>query len=162
MNIFSTLGYIVSGIIIALGVNYGLAFALSTDMPIVAVQSYSMVPTFSKGDILIIQGTPPNLLEIGNIIVFSAPGQDAPIVHRIIKKNADGTFQTKGDANNGQLAFEKSIKPEQIHGKHLLTIPYIGWIKIGFIEIILPNILAITIGILIFVSGYYGIFRKKL
>ncbi len=141
-----TLFYIAVGIFLALGINQGLAFALSTDMPVVAVESNSMVPTFHKGDILIIQGVRNpeeywDFLKVGDIIVFSPEGRSTPIVHRLIKKNADGTFQTMGDANNErQLPFEKSIKPSQIHGKMIFVIPFLGWIKIGATEYLLPNI----------------------
>jgi len=141
-----TLFYIVVGIFLALGINQGLALALSTDMPVVAVESNSMVPTFHKGDILIIQGVRNpeeywDFLKVGDIIVFSPEGKSTPIVHRLVKKNADGTFQTMGDANNGkQLPFEKNIKPSQIHGKMIFMIPFLGWIKIGATEYLLPNI----------------------
>ena len=151
-NTASTIAYIILGIVLALGINQGLAFALSTDMPVVAVESNSMIPTFYKGDMLILQGIPTEQLEIGDIIVFSPPGR-TPIVHRIIEINPDGTFQTKGDANTNQLVFETSIRPEQIHGKEIMIIPYLGWVKIGLVEFIVPNI----IWIVIIVGAGYGI-----
>ncbi|MBL7206845.1 MAG: signal peptidase I [Candidatus Aenigmarchaeota archaeon] len=150
----STILYIVFGIALAFGVNQGLGFVLSTDMPIVAVESYSMVPTFYKGDILVLQGVPPKDLKVGDIIVFSTKEQPAPIVHRIVEINDDGTFQTKGDANSQQLSFEKSIKGGQVHGKEILIIPYLGWVKIGMVEFILPNITYVIIGVVILIFGY--------
>ncbi|NIO21551.1 MAG: signal peptidase I [Candidatus Aenigmarchaeota archaeon] len=168
IKIEGTLGtvfYIAVGIFLALGINQGLAFALSTDMPVVAVESNSMVPTFYKGDILIIQGiADPNLysdfLEIGDVIVFSPEGKATPIVHRLIGKNIDGTFQTMGDANNGrQLPFEKSIEPSQIHGKMLFIIPFLGWIKIGATEILLPNIGWVVLAV-VTVTFLYLIIKK--
>jgi signal peptidase len=128
--------YVLFGVFLALVINFGLALALGTDLPIVAVQSNSMVPTFHKGDLLVLVGVSPNQLQVGDIIVFSPKEGATPIVHRIIKINEDGTFQTKGDANTQQLPFEKSIKPEQIHGKSVLIIPYLGWIKITFVDLI--------------------------
>ncbi|MCJ7816795.1 MAG: signal peptidase I [Candidatus Aenigmarchaeota archaeon] len=133
--------YIILGVVLALGINWGLAFALNTDMPVVAVESYSMVPTFTKGDILILQGVPTNNLKTGDIIVFSVPQQPTPIVHRIVAINPGQTFQTKGDANTGQLPYEKDIKSSEIHGKAVLIIPYLGWLKIGMMEYALPNLL---------------------
>ncbi len=132
----SVILYVLFGVILALAINFGLALALNTDLPIVAVQSNSMVPTFHKGDILVLVGVSPEELKVGDIIVFSPSERATPVVHRIIKINDDGTFQTKGDANNQQLPFEKRIKPEQIHGKCVLIIPYLGWIKIIFIDLI--------------------------
>ena len=145
--------YIILGVVLALGINWGLAFALNTDMPVVAVESYSMVPTFTKGDMLILQGIPAQQLKVGDIIVFSPELQQTPVVHRIITVNPDGTFQTKGDNNNGQLPFEKSIEPPQIHGKAVLIIPYLGWLKIGMMEYAAPNLLWIVLagGILAFI-----------
>lgn len=157
----STLFYIIFGIILAFGVNLGLAIALSTDMPIVAVESYSMVPTFYKGDILVLQGVPAEDLKVGDIIVFSTKEQPAPVVHRIVKINPDGTFQTKGDANPGQLNFEKNIRPEQIHGKKIMIIPYLGWVKIGIMEYVLPNLIYVVAGFLIVFLGYIGIQKYR-
>ncbi|MBI4020143.1 MAG: signal peptidase I [Candidatus Aenigmarchaeota archaeon] len=131
--------YVLLGIVLALTITQGLALALSTDLPIVAVESNSMVPTFQKGDILVLQGVAAEELKIGDIIVFSPAGQAIPVVHRIIAKNGDGSFQTQGDANPTQLAFERLIKPEQIHGRVVLIAPYLGWVKIGILEYALPN-----------------------
>ncbi|NIO20350.1 MAG: signal peptidase I [Candidatus Aenigmarchaeota archaeon] len=162
---FGTVFYIAIGIFLALGINQGLAFALSTDMPVVAVESNSMVPTFYKGDILIIQGIADsslywNFLEIGDVIVFSPEGKSTPIVHRLIAKNADGTFQTMGDANNGrQLPFEKNINPSQIHGKMLVIIPFLGWIKIGATEYLLPNIGWVVLAV-VTITFLYLIIKK--
>jgi len=153
-----TLLYIIIGIILAFAINQGLAFALSTDMPVVAVESNSMVPTFYKGDILIIQGQ--KSYNVGDIIVFSPSPTYTPIVHRIIKINEDGTYQTLGDANNGvQLPFEKSIRYEQIHGKMILRIPYLGWIKIGIMEYIVPNILIIIFILVPIIAIYIKFWR---
>ena len=152
----STVGYVLLGVILAFLINQGMALALSTNMPIVAVESNSMVPTFYRGDILVLQGSPAEDLVIGDIIVFSPnTGQStnpitgatssSPIVHRIIKINPDGSFQTQGDANPGQLYFEKHIDVSQIHGKSILIIPYLGWVKIGITEYVVPNVLWIAI-----------------
>ncbi|MCD6591170.1 MAG: signal peptidase I [Candidatus Aenigmarchaeota archaeon] len=161
-----TFFYIFLGVAMAMLINQGLAIALSTDMPVVAVESNSMVPTFYKGDILIIHGVSnpdsyKEILHIGDIIVFSAPGRDVPIVHRIVQINPDGSFQTMGDANNGrQLPFEKHIEPNQIHGKVIFVLPYLGWVKIGITEYVMPNIwivalIAITVSFLYLINQQY-------
>ncbi len=166
-----TVLYIILGIILAFGVNQGLSIALQTDMPIVAVESNSMVPTFNKGDILVLQGTESP--KEADIIVFSVPDRSTPIVHRIVDINPDGTYQTKGDANFGQLPFEKRVTKEQIHGKVISIIPYIGWVKIGLSEIffnyIMPNylwvILIVIVAVALFISFFgsddYYVKREK-
>jgi len=139
----SSVFYIILGVVLAVGINWGLALALGTDMPVVAVESNSMVPTFSAGDILVLQGA--DSLKVGDIIVFSPADGQTPVVHRIIEVNPDGTFQTKGDANSGQLPFEKSISAEQVHGKAVLIVPYLGWLKLGMMQLVLPNALWIIV-----------------
>jgi signal peptidase I len=141
-----TIIYVFLGVFLALGINLVLGQALSTDMPVVAVESNSMIPTFYQGDILIIQGTQPpenykSTLAVGDVIVFSVGNRNVPIVHRIKQINPDGSFQTQGDANTGQHSFEKSIVTEQIHGKVVAIIPYLGWVKIGVTEYIVPFLL---------------------
>jgi len=134
----STVAYVLAGVLLAFLINAGMGLALGTDLPIVAVQSNSMVPTFYKGDLLILQGAQKENITVGDIIVFAADERSTPIVHRVIAINADGTFQTKGDANSGQLPFETKIAYERIHGKSVLIVPYLGWVKIGLSEYLVP------------------------
>ncbi len=152
--------YIIIGITLAIAVNFGLGAILSTTTPIVAVESNSMQPTFSRGDILIIQGSGPDQIKQGDIIVFVTTEARAPIVHRVQTRNADGTFQTKGDANSGQLTFEKSISPTQILGKEILIIPLLGWVKIFITEIVIPN-WTVVIAVVILLVFIYWITKKK-
>lgn len=151
----SSIFYIILGVVLAVGINWGLALALGTDMPVVAVESNSMLPTFSAGDILVLQGA--HDLKVGDIIVFSPAQEQTPVVHRIIAVNPDGTFQTKGDNNNGQLPFERSIAASQIHGKTILIIPYLGWLKIGMMQFVLPNILWMAAGVGVIAFIYVGV-----
>jgi signal peptidase I len=150
-----TILHVVVGIIIAFSLIYVAGVLLHTSIPVVAVESNSMVPTFSKGDILIIQGILKEELKVSDIIVFAVPGQSIPVVHRIIKINSDGTFQTQGDANNGQLDFEKSINHDQIYGKMVFMIPFLGWVKIGLVQYVLPNIFIVIVLIAIIAFIYF-------
>ena len=159
-GINSSIVSVLFGIILAFSINQGLALALSTQMPVVAVESNSMVPTFQRGDILILQGVPQEELDVGDIIVFSPVGQNTPVVHRVVKVNGDGTFQTQGDANPGQLEFEKKIYPEQIQGRVIMMVPYLGWIKLIIMEVVLPNLLLVIVaGFVVFAA--YSEARKK-
>ena len=151
-----TLVYVIIGVLLAWGVNQGLAMALTTDMPVVAVESNSMVPVFHKGDILVLSGSEPGQLKVGDIIVYSVAGRDVPVVHRIIRVNPDGSFQTKGDANSGQLDFEYYIPPQSVHGRVFVIIPYLGWVKIGVMEYVLPNVAYILIAVTAIAVIYYG------
>lgn len=151
-----TVIYVVLGVFLAWLVNQGMALALTTDMPVVAVESNSMVPVFYKGDILILRGVEPTNLNIGDIIVYSVEGRGTPIVHRIVKMNPDGSYQTKGDANNGQLNFEFHVPYGSIHGKVVMIIPYLGWVKLGVTQYILPNFAIVLAAVVFTALVYYG------
>lgn len=155
---FGYIFYALLGVIIAFLVNQALAFALTTDLPVVAVVTSSMqhdetteinhyqwlekkfgynrsyidswpiANGFLVGDMPIVQGS--SEYKVGDVIVYSIPGQRVPVIHRIIKINPDGSYQTKGDHNPSQLPFEFSIKKEQVHGKVIFVVPKLGYFKV--------------------------------
>ncbi len=75
------------------------------------------------GDLIITRSINPDTLKVGDVITFMENGRTA-VTHRIIKINDDGTFTTKGDANNAedQLPVEK----ENVIGKFWFRIPKMG------------------------------------
>ena len=144
------------GVVFAFLLSQALALALSTDTPVVAVLSASMqhdnpqqtfygwlenmgytkseidswsIPTgFLVGDMPIVVGA--ESYKVGDIIVYSVPQENYPIIHRIIRINADGTYQTKGDNNMQQYGYELSVRNEQIHGKVVFVFPKLGYFKV--------------------------------
>jgi len=96
--------------------------------PRVSIESWPVPNGFSIGDMPVVQGTSD--YSVGDVVVYSVEGQPAPIIHRIIKVNDDGTFQTKGDNNLSQLSYELSVKKEQIKGKVIFIIPKLGYVKV--------------------------------
>jgi len=94
----------------------------------VFIGSWPTADGFDVGDMPVVRGQ--EKYQIGDVIVYSVEGINAPIIHRIIKINDDGTYQTKGDNNSGQLNYEFSVKPEQIKGKVIFIIPKIGYFKV--------------------------------
>jgi hypothetical protein len=154
-------GYVIYGalgIFFAFLLNQSLALALSTDLPVVAVVSGSMVHDesidvnhymwlekefdynrtyidswpindgFLIGDMPVVQGSQE--YKVGDVIVYSAPNQAVPVIHRIVKINSDGTYRTKGDHNPSLLPFEYSVSKSQIHGKVIFIIPKLGYFKV--------------------------------
>ena len=179
--------YAILGIFIAFLLNQTLAFALNTDLPVVAVVSGSMdhginengapcgkspenytetfdnwwnicgdfyksvniskenfelFPNhdgFKKGDMPIVE---KSAYKVGDVVVYTVPTQQVPIIHRIVKINPDGSFVTKGDHNPNPIPFqggysEFSIKPQWVHGKVIFIIP-----KLGYFKVILTDILS--------------------
>lgn len=96
---------------------------------------YQFKNGFNKGDLMVLIGdeTP----EVGEVIVFDMPGRSYPIIHRVVEVKEDGKFyKTKGDHNCGSDPLEKNISRDKLYGKAALRIPYLGWLKIGFVELI--------------------------
>jgi len=89
---------------------------------------------FNKGDIIFVLG--PKNLKVGDVIIFNG-GQSNPIIHRIVNIKNE-IYSTKGDNNFGQLVVEKSIPKNQIVGKAIFKVPFIGWIKLIFFDWMKP------------------------
>lgn len=142
----------------------GLSFLTGADLPLVIVESCSMyhyengfekifgasdvyIDTgisiedtgnwifqngFSKGDVIFVVGA--RNVEVGDVIIFEG-GSTYPLIHRVVEVGSD--YATKGDnykTNSGQLSSEKVIGEEQIIGKALFKVPFVGWIKLIFFE----------------------------
>ena len=125
--------YIVLGFILAYSANLTLGYALSTDTPVVAVFSNSMVPTFYKGDMVVVYNN--HKVNVGDIIVFDIPGKDFPIIHRVKEINGNQII-TQGDNNPVQDPW--TITTDAIHGKSLFIVPALGWVKVYCSELGIP------------------------
>ncbi len=96
---------------------------------------------FNRGDIMFLIGKDPKDMKIGNIMVFQA-NKPYPIIHRIIKKENKGmlVFQTKGDNNKMQIKDsqldETRILETQLLGKAVIKLPYLGYVKIWFVDLL--------------------------
>lgn len=99
-------------------------------------EQFSQFPAsdgFKKGDMPMVMRDDEYV--VGDVVVYSVQGESAPIIHRIVAINDDGTYQTKGDHNSGQNSYEKSISESQIHGKVIFIIPKLGYLKVLFADI---------------------------
>ncbi|MGM5484283.1 MAG: signal peptidase I [Nanobdellota archaeon] len=101
-------------------------------------RDFPMHNGFSKGDIIVIKGSPPDEVEVGDIIVFRG-NKSYPIIHRVVDtENRSGKFlyQTKGDHNErSDPEFEKGITYDKIIGEAYFRIPYLGYLKIWAAEL---------------------------
>ncbi|MBE6547293.1 MAG: signal peptidase I [Ruminococcaceae bacterium] len=85
------------------------------------VQSGSMEPELSVGDLIIVQKT--KNYELGDMIVFQS-GRSL-VVHRIVAMD-DQKVVTRGDANNA--ADEEYVKYDSIKGEVTGVVPKIGYV----------------------------------
>ena len=107
------------------------------------VLSGSMEPAFSAGDLVIIHKEKD--YSPGDIITFRDEGSF--VTHRIIE-TADGGFITKGDANS--TADRETVRADQIEGKVIFTIPWLGSI-LSFFKTPLGILLLLGAGLLLLV-----------
>ena len=105
-------------------------------------KEFTLKNGFNKGDIMILYGKKGKDIEKGEVIVFKS-GRPDPIIHRVVKKadaNGEYYFQTKGDHNADSIRStsldETKISENQILGKAVFRVPFLGYIKIWFVELI--------------------------
>ncbi|MBS3168314.1 signal peptidase I [Candidatus Woesearchaeota archaeon] len=97
--------------------------------------SYNFVNGFNKGDLIVLLGE--DEINRGDVIVFwGSDGQ--PIIHRTIINETNGLFfvQTKGDNNRLSRLDEVNITKDRIIGTAKYRVPYLGWFKILFLNLI--------------------------
>lgn len=130
------------------GLTVCIKAALKTDIVFAPVPTGSMVPNITVGSLLILSGTNPEEVDVGDVIVFKTPSTQKhallfiftyyypePWVHRVIAKEVVGDqyfFLTKGDANpmpdQNPNDVTTWLKGEDVIGKVVFVIPYLGWV----------------------------------
>lgn len=119
------LGFISTAIIILLVVIISLVAGLFKHQ-IIAIASNSMIPTYYRGDAVIMEKYKGQEIDVGEIIVFKK--RSILVAHRVIKTKESSEklyFYTKGDANNSP-DFEY-VKEEDVKGVVKRVVKYIGY-----------------------------------
>lgn len=92
------------------------------------VQSGSMEPAIKVGSLAVIK--PTSLYKVGDVVTFGKDTKtEVPTTHRIIADRVENgvlLYTTKGDANEDKDSRE--IKKDEIIGKTLFSVPYLGYI----------------------------------
>lgn len=97
---------------------------------VMKVLTGSMEPSIHEGDYIIIRRTDPSALKEGDIICFYSSDREIyglPNTHRITKVLDDGSFVTKGDAN--QTEDKVTVSPENVIGKYTGKVRLLRWIN---------------------------------
>lgn len=94
------------------------------------ILSSSMEPNYPTGAIIYVKKVDVNTLQVGDVITFHlSSGMTA--THRVVDIIQDEVhqdikrYQTKGDNNN--IIDGKLVEMEQIIGKPVFTLPYLGY-----------------------------------
>ena len=98
----------------------------------IAIMSNSMNPLYYKGDVVVIEKIDNQQLKKGDIIAFYDDNKNL-IVHRI-NNIENGYITTKGD-NNSSIDL-KRIKIEDVEGKYLFHIKFLGYPRVIMSEIL--------------------------
>lgn len=110
-------------------VSYGLPAASGSPRPFLAIATGSMVPTFHRGEFVVIHHVAPADIKVGTIIAFSVSCLPAPTVHRVIRIVSgppDWVYQTKGDANPSQDPC--TVPYSHVLGAVAFYLPYLGFL----------------------------------
>ncbi len=112
------------------------------------IKTNSMEPTISINDVVITKKVKKEKIKKGDVITFLQEGE--VITHRITQIDDNGNYTTKGDNNNIEDIFK--ITYENIEGKHILTIPYLGKIVQALDNKIVLLIITLIILIFMFIT----------
>ncbi|MDO8657056.1 MAG: signal peptidase I, partial [Nanoarchaeota archaeon] len=106
-------------------------------------QQFPFQHGFRKGDVIILWRANAENIKLGDILVFQG-NRPQPIIHRVVKiwqENGNSYYHTKGDHNGASIdgsMGETQIGEERVLGKGLFRIPYLGWVKILFVDALRP------------------------
>lgn len=98
---------------------------------------------FRKGDIIVLWKATTKNVNVGDILVFKGSKQ-YPVIHRVVltwQEDEHYYFQTKGDHNRNSMTGpfgETQIEEKRFVGKGVIRIPYLGWLKIIFVDAVKP------------------------
>ena len=93
---------------------------------------------FDKGDVIILWRANKKNLKLGDILIYQG-SKPQPIIHRVVKsweENGQQFYSTKGDHNQNLIPGEDKINASRIYGKGIIRVPYLGWIKILFVDLV--------------------------
>lgn len=118
------------------------------------VLSGSMEPHIKVGSILFIKEADASQLEVGDVITFRTPIDQATLTtHRIVgiePGQAGPVFSTKGDANKTEDNWE--VPASNVMGEAVTSVPYLGRLSV-FVRGTLGFALLIALPALLLVAG---------
>lgn len=121
--------------------------ALGTPHPFLSDPTGSMYPVIKPDSLLIVRGTSIQSIQVGQILVFTAPWNHGLVVaHQVIRiftYNGTVYFQTKGIANSVQDPLP--VPAYDVHGVVLTSVPYLGYLFIYSYAFLSAILIAVAI-----------------
>lgn len=88
------------------------------------VQSGSMEPSIKTGSVIVVKQAESYM--VGEVITFGPRSKTKPpTTHRIIEIKEDGSYVTKGDANDDEDL--RTVSRYEVIGKVVASIPWVGY-----------------------------------
>ncbi len=107
-----------AGVLLLLGVM--IALILTVPYKVYVIHTGSMSPTIpSRSAVVVNEGH----YRVGQVATFTYNGE--VITHRLVARNADGTFSTKGDGNSSNDPW--TIAPSKVIGGVVAAPKTVGW-----------------------------------
>ncbi len=117
----------ITSLLLLLAVAGGFALLHTQGGKLFSVQSGSMVPNLSKGDLVAVTRVSEGQLAVGDVITYTNPkNMRETITHRVVELPSSanaGRILTKGDANP---TVDAPILPSAVVGKVDFSAPYVG------------------------------------
>ncbi len=107
---------------------------LANDISKSELQDSMLRNGFSKGDIIVLIGKKPSEIKKLDVVVYASDKYKYPIIHRVVHIGNDYLLTTKGD--NNPVTDPAPVTSGQVLGKAVFKVPWLGWIKILFTELI--------------------------
>ncbi len=95
-----------------------------------AILSGSMEPAYSAGDLAYVAKAAPENIQVGDIIAYTSDSALQTVTHRVVEVRPDGSFTTKGDANESPDA--APVPPENVLGTVSFALPKLGYASVYF------------------------------
>lgn len=130
-KVWNIINWVLIGVVVVLAIL--IAGVRLFGVEVYTVLSGSMEPHFHTGSIIYVVETPPEELQVEDVITYRLIGQTNS-THRIIDiREEDGKrlFYTKGDNNN--TADANPVTEDRIIGKAVFSIPLLGYL-LNFVQ----------------------------
>lgn len=119
-----------------------------------AVSSGSMRPSIWVGDAVVVQEIEDyHNLDYPTVALVEREGEQ-PLLHRIRSQRADGSYVTRGDANENEDS--TPVRPNQLLGVGRLAVPFVGfvalWVQTG--NLVALVLLASSVTVLALISRW--------
>ena len=140
--------------VIALAVLVAVVLPLVLGAVPLTVLTGSMAPSINPGDVIVVQPTPVDQLQVGDVITFQPISADPRLTtHRVVsivrdQTGAVETVTTRGDANNVD---DPPIIPAQINGRVRYVVPWVGYLTQGRNAFVAAGVV-LGIGLLIYAA----------